>query len=107
MAMKTSMHHSIHRTLDIRYEDLLPFFKGFSEGVIFYNVLEETISSLPISRSKNLRTNDTRIDFGSIIHRSFRQYFFDKEKLLSFEKGFLRRVDCKREETFPSCLDEN
>ncbi len=33
--MKTSEHHSIHRTLDIRYEDLLPFFKGFSEGVIF------------------------------------------------------------------------
>jgi transcriptional regulator with PAS, ATPase and Fis domain len=35
MAMEISEHHSIHSTLDIRYEDLLPFFKGFSEGVIF------------------------------------------------------------------------
>jgi arginine utilization regulatory protein len=157
--MKTSAHHSIHRTLDIRYEDLLPFFKGFSEGVIFvdrsgtiiyynpamakidelesadvlgkkivdvydltcddslimqclkrkepiidrsllyrtrrgkvantihtvfplfkhgrlkgaiclvreYNVLEETISSISIPRSKQLRPNDTRFDFDSII----------------------------------------
>jgi arginine utilization regulatory protein len=159
MVMKTSEHHSIHRTLDIRYEDLLPFFKGFSEGVIFvdrsgtiiyynpamakidelvpsevlgkkivdvydltcgdslimqclkrkeaiidrsllyrtrrgkvantihtvfplfkrgrlegaiclvreYNVLEETISSISIPRSKQQRPNDTRFDFDSII----------------------------------------
>ncbi len=159
MAMKTSAHHTIHRTLDIQYEDLLPCFNGFSEGVIFvdrsgtiiyynpamakidelnsvdvlgkkivdvydltcgdslimqclkskepiidrsllyrtrrgkvantihtvfplfkrgclqgaiclvreYNVLEETISSISIPRSKQLRPNDTRFDFDSII----------------------------------------
>lgn len=162
MVMKTSKPHSLPRTLDIRYEDLLPFFKGFSEGVIFvdrsgtiiyynpamaridelesaavlgekivdvydltcedslimqclkrkepivdrsllyrtrrgkvantihtvfplfkrghlegaiclvreYNVLEETLSSISIPRSKQLRPNDTRFDFDSIIGNS-------------------------------------
>jgi hypothetical protein len=33
MAMEISEHHSVHRTLDLRYEDLLPFFKGFSRTI--------------------------------------------------------------------------
>ncbi len=34
MAMKTSPRHFIARTLDTGYEEFLPFFDGFSEGLL-------------------------------------------------------------------------
>lgn len=53
--MKTSTRHSIARTLDIGYEEFLPFFDGFSEGllivdraatIIYYNATMAAIDEL-------------------------------------------------------------
>ncbi|BBO71818.1 arginine utilization regulatory protein RocR [Desulfosarcina alkanivorans] len=53
--MKTSTRHSIARTLDIGYEEFLPFFDGFSEGllivdrfatIIYYNAIMAAIDEL-------------------------------------------------------------
>ncbi len=53
--MKTSNHHSIAPTLDIGYEEFLPFFNGFSEGllivdrtgkIIYYNPTMAAIDEL-------------------------------------------------------------
>ena len=55
MAMKTSPRHSIARMLDIGYEEFLPFFDGFSEGllivdrtgtIIYYNPTMAAIDEL-------------------------------------------------------------
>ena len=55
MAMKLSEHHSISKTLDIGYEEFLPFFDGFSEGllivdrvgtIIYYNAAMADIDEL-------------------------------------------------------------
>jgi arginine utilization regulatory protein len=55
MAMKTSTRHSTARTLDIGYEEFLPFFDGFSEGllivdrtgtIIYYNAIMAAIDEL-------------------------------------------------------------
>ena len=53
--MKTSARHSTARTLDIGYEEFLPFFDGFSEGllivdrtgtIIYYNAIMAAIDEL-------------------------------------------------------------
>ena len=53
--MKTSTRHSTARTLDIGYEEFLPFFDGFSEGllivdrtgtIIYYNAIMAAIDEL-------------------------------------------------------------
>jgi arginine utilization regulatory protein len=55
MSMKTSPRHSNARTLDIGYEELLPFFDGFGEGliivdrtgtIIYYNPIMAAIDEL-------------------------------------------------------------
>ncbi|MDX2454269.1 hypothetical protein, partial [Desulfosarcina sp.] len=55
MAMKTSPRHFIARTLNIGYEEFLPFFDGFSEGllivdrtgtIIYYNPTMAAIDEL-------------------------------------------------------------